>query len=126
MKKKREKKKSSAVGMKIRSARLASGMSQMRLAEKIGISYQQLQKYENGTSDLSVSRLLQFSHVLNLPISHLLDQRPDLSVSEPRISYGELTPEEVKLITVLRKINNRNFTLKLIDTFKSLLDFKKK
>lgn len=116
----------SETGVKIRSARLANGLSQMKLAEKIGISYQQLQKYENGSSDLSLNRLRQFSKALNLPMSYFIDE-PNISViSEPDKSYGMLSSEELKLIKLLRKINNRKFTLKLIDTIKSLIDIKKK
>jgi transcriptional regulator with XRE-family HTH domain len=48
-------------------------MSQMELAEKIGISYQQLQKYEKGINNISISRLKQIADVLKIPISSLLE-----------------------------------------------------
>ena len=126
MKKKAKKKIPTETGIKIKSARLERGLTQMKLAEKIGISYQQLQKYENGSSDLSLNRLRQFAKVLNLPISYFIDEQSASLVSEPEISYGILSSEELKLIKLLRQINNRKFTAKLNDTLKSLLDIKKK
>ena len=126
MKKKAKKKKPTETGIKIKSARLERGLTQMKLAEKIGISYQQLQKYENGSSDLSLNRLRQFAKVLNLPISYFIDEPSASLISEPEISYGILSSEELKLIKLLRQINNRKFTAKLNDTLKSLLNIKKK
>ena len=122
MKKKGRQKKPPPIGIKIRAARLSKGMSQMKLAEKIGVSYQQLQKYENGRSELTVKRLRQFSDVLNLPISYFMDDGDARRISETDITYGELDRNEIKLIRLLRKANNRKFTLRLIETIRSIVE----
>ena len=56
------------VGSKIREARILHGMSQTALAERIGITFQQLQKYENAHNRVSCSRLYEIGRVLGLPV----------------------------------------------------------
>jgi transcriptional regulator with XRE-family HTH domain len=53
-------------GELIREMRKAAGMSLMRLAEKIGVTYQQVQKYEKGISNLSLPRLFQIAEAFNI------------------------------------------------------------
>ena len=55
------------VGKQIRIARLAAGMSQEKLGDAIGLTFQQVQKYEKGTNRVSGSRLSQIAGVLNVP-----------------------------------------------------------
>ncbi len=55
------------VGQRIRERRKLLKMSQTQLAQLMGFSYQQMQKYETGTSQISVSKLLQFAKILNVP-----------------------------------------------------------
>lgn len=61
------------VGQRIRERRQALKLSQVQLAEMMGFSYQQMQKYESGTSQASVSRLLQFAEILGVPASYFYD-----------------------------------------------------
>jgi len=56
------------VGNKIREARILHGLSQSALAEMIGITFQQLQKYENAHNRVSCSRLYAISLVLDIPV----------------------------------------------------------
>ncbi|MDP2752770.1 MAG: helix-turn-helix transcriptional regulator, partial [Nitrospirota bacterium] len=70
------------IGETLKKYRLAANMSQMALAERIGISYQQLQKYEKGINNISVYRLQQISEALNIPISSLLDGQEPEKVAE--------------------------------------------
>lgn len=58
------------VGRKVRQCRWYAGMSQRELAEILGISYQQLQKYETGANRMSVGRLWDIAQVLEVPIAH--------------------------------------------------------
>jgi transcriptional regulator with XRE-family HTH domain len=62
-----------AVGYNIRVQRLARKMSQTRLAGQIGVSFQQLQKYELGTNRVGASRLVRIATALNVPVMALLD-----------------------------------------------------
>lgn len=56
------------VGERIREARVGAGLTQMELAAQIGVSYQQLQKYERGANRLTVGRLATIAEVVGWPI----------------------------------------------------------
>ena len=57
------------VGSRIRAARILSGMSQDKLAGELGITFQQIQKYEKGTNRVSASKLVGISNALGQPIA---------------------------------------------------------
>ncbi len=61
------------VGVQLRQRRALLGFSQEKLAEKVGITFQQIQKYENGANRVSASRLYEFSKVLDIPVSFFFD-----------------------------------------------------
>jgi len=61
------------IGRRVREARAAHGFSQSSLSEKLGVSFQQVQKYENGTNRISGSRLWDIATVLGLPITYFFD-----------------------------------------------------
>ena len=56
------------IGRKIRALRLERGLSQSELAKGIGLTFQQVQKYEKGTNRVSAGRLQQIADLLNVPI----------------------------------------------------------
>jgi transcriptional regulator with XRE-family HTH domain len=58
------------VGDKLRRLRLLLGLTQLAVGEGIGVSFQQMQKYETGTNRISASRLQQFSDFFQIPISY--------------------------------------------------------
>lgn len=62
------------VGGRLRMRRSLLGMSQEKLAEAVGLTFQQVQKYEGGTNRVSASRLYQFSKILEVPVSFFFDQ----------------------------------------------------
>ena len=55
------------IGRKIRALRLQRGLSQTRLAEGIGLTFQQVQKYEKGTNRVSAGRLQKIADILDTP-----------------------------------------------------------
>ncbi|EJT03005.1 HTH-type transcriptional regulator [Rhizobium sp. CCGE 510] len=57
------------VGSRIRLRRTMLGMSQEKLGESLGITFQQIQKYEKGTNRVGASRLQNISNILNVPVS---------------------------------------------------------
>jgi len=67
------------VGQRLRAKRTLLGMSQEKLAEIIGLTFQQVQKYERGTNRISASRLFDISHALSVPVSYFFDQMSDVS-----------------------------------------------
>jgi transcriptional regulator with XRE-family HTH domain len=64
------------VGSRIRLRRTLLGMSQERLGEALGLTFQQVQKYERGANRVSASRLFDLSRVLDVPISFFYDDMP--------------------------------------------------
>lgn len=60
------------VGQNIRAARLNAGLSQTKLGDACGITFQQIQKYEKGTNRVGSSRLMQMAEALGVPASTLL------------------------------------------------------
>lgn len=74
------------VGSRVRLRRTLLGMSQERLGEALGLTFQQVQKYERGVNRVGASRLFDLSRVLDVPISFFFDDMPDSlasSVGQP-------------------------------------------
>src|ERR1700750_2838719 len=65
------------VGSRIRLRRTLLGMSQERLGESLGLTFQQVQKYERGVNRVGASRLFDLSRVLDVPISFFFDDIPE-------------------------------------------------
>ena len=61
------------VGQRIRQRRWLTGMTQQRLAELVGIKFQQIQKYETGANRVSASRLWDIAFALNVDVSHFFE-----------------------------------------------------
>jgi transcriptional regulator with XRE-family HTH domain len=64
------------VGSRVRMRRLMLDLSQTRLAKALGVTFQQVQKYEKGTNRISASRLLQMSLILQVPIPFFFEGLP--------------------------------------------------
>ncbi len=64
------------VGSRIRLRRTMLGMSQEKLGESLGITFQQIQKYEKGTNRVGASRLQNIASILNVPVSFFFEDAP--------------------------------------------------
>jgi transcriptional regulator with XRE-family HTH domain len=71
------------VGSRVRLRRTMLGMSQEKLGEHLGITFQQIQKYEKGANRIGASRLQQISSVLNTPVSFFFEDAPGMSAMTP-------------------------------------------
>ena len=65
------------VGKRVRMRRLMVKMTQEKLAAQLGLTFQQVQKYEKGVNRVSASRLREMSHVLQVPIQFFFDGLPE-------------------------------------------------
>src|SRR6478736_6989693 len=72
------------VGSRVRMRRIMLGMSQEKLGEALGLTFQQVQKYEKGTNRVGASRLQQIADILQVPVSFLFEGAP----SDPRDGKG--------------------------------------
>jgi transcriptional regulator with XRE-family HTH domain len=113
-----------ALGAAVRIRRRTLGISQDALAEKCGVSFQQIQKYENGANRISFSRLVQIARALKCRVTDLMEvldgpdgeSTADLEVLtrtrtpgavELLSAYERLTPEaRSSLVTLLRVLTN--------------------
>ena len=64
------------VGARMRQRRTLLGMSQTKLGDAVGLTFQQIQKYERGSNRISSSRLYEFAKVLDVPVSYFFDEMP--------------------------------------------------
>ena len=81
------------VGSRVRMRRLMLGMSQTKLADSIGLTFQQVQKYEKGTNRMGSSRLQQVADVLKVPISFFFEGGPNQSKANGKVSLPEYVSE---------------------------------
>ena len=96
-----------ALGAAVRIRRRTIGMSQEGLAEKCGVSFQQIQKYENGANRISFSRLVQIARALRCRVTDLMDvfDGPDHETTEDLHLLTRLrTPGAVELLNAYEKL----------------------
>jgi len=110
------------IGSLIRIVRKAAGLSQMALAERVGISYQQIQKYEKGVSEISVSRLPQIARALNIPLSRFVLDEGRMMISEAVSPYGALSDNEIELLKFFRRIKDKKLKDGFLIAIKSIAE----
>ena len=71
------------VGQRLRLRRTIMGMSQEALGNAIGVTFQQIQKYERGTNRMGSSRLYEFARILNVPVSYFFEEYKAPSANQP-------------------------------------------
>jgi transcriptional regulator with XRE-family HTH domain len=71
------------VGSRIRMRRMMLGISQEKLAGGLGITFQQVQKYEKGRNRIGASRLQNISHILQIPVAFFFDGSPHGEAPSP-------------------------------------------
>ena len=71
------------VGSRVRMRRVLIGMSQEKLGEALGLTFQQVQKYEKGTNRIGASRLQQISTILAVPVSFFFEGAPGNEANKP-------------------------------------------
>jgi transcriptional regulator with XRE-family HTH domain len=121
------------VGTKVKTRRLMLGLSQDDLAKAIGLTFQQVQKYERGTNRISVSRLVDISRALKAPFEYFLDgcgaialgKRPMLrGVSDNKQEALEPDPmtsrDTIELVRAYSKIRKPQLKKQLLEMAKAM------
>lgn len=108
------------IGELIREMRKALGISQAALAEKLGVSYQQIQKYEKG-GGITVSRLIQIAEAFGVPINTFLGEA---EAGQTRPLYPSLSKDELKLIMLYRGLKKKRLNDGFIKMLESIHDLK--
>ena len=93
------------IGAAIRKRRKELGLSQEQLAEKVGVSYQQIQRYENGSSMLNVENMQRIAKILNIPAASLFILNQAQVVAEPQLPYE--SREEKLLLRHFRDLSSK-------------------
>jgi transcriptional regulator with XRE-family HTH domain len=71
------------VGARVRMRRMMLNMSQEKLGDALGLTFQQVQKYEKGANRIGASRLQQIAHILQVPVSFFFDGAPHAMGQQP-------------------------------------------
>ena len=79
------------VGSRVRMRRIMLGMSQEKLGEALGLTFQQVQKYEKGTNRIGASRIQKISDILQVPVSFLFEGGPGSTVGAQGFSESPST-----------------------------------
>ena len=120
------------VGSRVRLRRLLVGMSQEKLGEQLGLTFQQVQKYEKGTNRIGASRLYEVSRILNVPVQYFYEEmaedtaRPagDLAFAEgdnaPFVMDFVSSSEGLQLNRAFFDIREPTVRRSIIDLVKSL------
>lgn len=77
------------VGARVRMRRMMLGMSQEKLGDSLGLTFQQVQKYEKGANRIGASRLQQISHILQVPVSFFFEGAPQTPGQPTSGSFSE-------------------------------------
>ena len=109
------------IGSMIRKLRKAAAMSQSMLADKIGVSYQQVQKYEKGASKLSVPRLLQIADVFGIPPESFLRADTLDSKMLDTSTASALSDNELIVIQLFRRLGRKHLKNAFIEILKNIV-----
>lgn len=113
------------VGARLKLRRHLLGMSQSALGDAVGLTFQQVQKYERGANRIGSSRLYEFSKLLDVPVSFFFDDMPkEISGLEPfnpdSVEDQLDNPETKELVEAYYKIPNVMVRKRLFETVKTI------
>ncbi len=118
------------VGSRVRLRRMLVGMSQEKLGEKLGLTFQQIQKYEKGANRIGASRLYQIAQILGVSVQFFFDDMAeDVKPPEEGFAEAESTPfvmdfvnssEGLQLNRAFTNIADAKVRKRLLDLIKTL------
>ena len=121
------------VGSRVRMRRMLAGVSQEKLGDGLGLTFQQVQKYEKGSNRISASRLQQIARLLDVPVSFFFEGAPVgtiANVEQSGIANSDdvtdflATAEGVQLARAFTAITNGRVRRRLIDLAEALAEQK--
>ena len=117
------------VGSRVRMRRMLIGMSQEKLGDKLGLTFQQVQKYEKGANRIGASRLFQISQILGVPVEFFFEGvRPEPGTADSGFSEEESafdpdilsTSEGIQLNSAFFSIRDATVRKRLLELVKAL------
>lgn len=119
------------VGARVRVRRILAGISQVQLGAALGVTYQQVQKYEKGANRISASRLQQISGVLGVPVDFFFQGAPAAHLPNLGVVDGAemgdvasflSTSEGAQMATAFPRIANARVRRRILDLVEALAD----
>lgn len=115
------------VGRRLKTQRLFLGLSQEKLASAVGLTFQQVQKYERGTNRIAAGRLFQFSQILAVPVTYFFDgfaNSLSMLAEDAKTPYQPMPTsgsDLTDLITTYNSINDEQKRRKILDFAKKIM-----
>jgi transcriptional regulator with XRE-family HTH domain len=117
------------VGSRVRMRRMMISMSQEKLGDRLGITFQQVQKYEKGTNRIGASRLHQISSILGVPVAFFYEGAPNTegapgsteSGNPPYVSDFLATSEGLALTKAFMKVNDPKLRRRIVDLVEAMV-----
>lgn len=106
-----------AVGQNVQIFRIAKGISQTELGNAIGVTFQQVQKYEKGLNRIGSGRLSQIADVLGVPVSRLFDnvaEGASGSMAGPLVTGLLIGPYAIPMLQAFSKITDNDIRRRLL------------
>jgi transcriptional regulator with XRE-family HTH domain len=119
------------VGNRVRIRRMLIGMSQERLGDLLGLTFQQVQKYEKGVNRIGAGRLFEVARILNVPVDFFYEGVAAQLAGQPGMSEPEGAPpvmefvssgEGLQLSLAFMKIKDAKVRKRVLDLVKSLAE----
>ncbi|MEZ5692015.1 MAG: helix-turn-helix domain-containing protein [Rickettsiales bacterium] len=114
------------IGRNLRLRRIELGLSQEAVAREIGISFQQVQKYEKGSNVININRLMDFAEVLRTDIDYILKQSKTGKSDKHNDSYDNpnITSEReiLEMIKVFKQIKSHEIRKKIVDLARTVVE----
>lgn len=125
------------VGSRVRMRRITVGLSQEKLGEALGVTFQQIQKYEKGTNRISASRMQNIAQVLGVPVSFFFDGSPRDESIGMAVGFADnvqadytadvfATPEGVALARAFASIEDPKVRRRVVDLVTTLVEGQRK
>lgn len=120
------------VGTRVRMCRTLKGLSQQKLAASLGLTFQQVQKYERGANRISASRLWEMGQILDVPVSHFFEDADAAGVKDSRFGAAvaekavEFEPESLfrreilELVRAYDRLENPAVRKRIFELIKTL------
>ena len=117
------------VGSRVRMRRMMIGMSQERLGEALGLTFQQVQKYEKGTNRIGASRLHQIAAALGVGVAFFYEGAPapqalpsDAAASPPEVADFLASAEGLHLMRAFVRLKDARVRRRIVDLIAALAD----
>lgn len=111
------------VGQRIRDKRNERGMSQTEVANALGVTFQQVRKYERGTNRVGASRLYDLSRILNVPVQIFfegLENQADTLRGDAENVVHLIKPDTIELVEAYYKVDNPHVRRQILSTIRSI------